>query len=171
MLGLKYVESVLYYIFMREEMTLVHIKGVAMPSEEASPVIILQDGDGGELAVSVGPFEAGAIVMELEGLSTPRPLTHSLLVQLLREQGVSIRRVELYGLYGADQDGFMARILYGRGLRSWTRDVRPSDALALAAVTKAPVYAHPSLVMPCGCSSGSSGHYAEGHYWLQAAEV
>jgi hypothetical protein len=61
-----------------------------------------------------------------------------------------LRRVELYGLYGADQDGFMARIIYGRGLRSWTRDVRPSDALALAAVTKAPVYAHPSLVLPCG---------------------
>ena len=143
-------------------MTLVHIKGVAMPSEEASPVVVLQDGDGGELVVSIGAFEAGAIVMELEGLSTPRPLTHSLLVQLMREQGVSIRRVELYGLYGADQDGFMARIRYGRGLRSWIRDVRPSDALALAAVTKAPVYAHPSLVMPCGYCSGSAEGYTNG---------
>lgn len=171
MQALKYVESVLYYIFMREEMTLVHIKSVAMPSEEASPVVVLQDGDGGELVVSIGAFEAGAIVMELEGLSTPRPLTHSLLVQLLREQGVSVRRVELYGLYGADQDGFMARILYGRGLRSWIRDVRPSDALALAAVTKAPVYAHPSLILPCGYGSSPSESYAGGRYWFQAAEA
>lgn len=152
-------------------MTLVRIKGVAMPFEEASPVVVLQDSDGGELAVSIGAFEAGAIVMELEGLSTPRPLTHSLLMQLLREQGVALRRVELYGLYGADQDGFMARMIYGRGLRSWARDVRPSDALALAAVAKTPVYAHPSLIMPCGCSTGSPGSYADGHYWLQAAEA
>lgn len=152
-------------------MTLVRIKGVAMPSSEASPVVILQDAGGGELAVSVGAFEAGAIVMELEGLSTPRPLTHSLLAQLLREQGVVLRRVELYGLYGADQDGFMARIIYGRGLRSWTRDVRPSDALALAAVTKAPVYAHPSLVLTCGQGPGLPGSYAGGHYWLQAVEA
>jgi len=156
---------------MREEMTLVRIKGVAMPSEEASPVVVLEDNGGGELAVSVGAFEAGAIVMELEGLSTPRPLTHSLLAQLLREQGIALRRVELYGLYGADQDGFMARIIYGRGLRSWTRDVRPSDALAMAAVTKAPVYAHPSLVIPRGHGPGAPGGYAEGHYWLQAVEA
>jgi len=156
---------------MREEMTLVRIKGVAMPSQEASPVVVLQDKGGGELAVSVGAFEAGAIVMELEGLSTPRPLTHSLLAQMLHEQGVALRRVELYGLYGADQDGFMARIIYGRGLRSWTRDVRPSDALALAAVTKAPVYAHPSLVLPCGQGPGAPGDYAKGQYWLQAAEA
>jgi len=152
-------------------MTLVRIKGVAMPSEEASPVVVLQDGSGGELAVSVGAFEAGAIVMELEGLSTPRPLTHSLLAQLLKEQGVALRRVELYGLYGADQDGFMARMIYGRGLRSWTRDIRPSDALALAAVTKAPVYAHPSLLLPCGHGPGLSGGYAESQYWLQSAEA
>lgn len=109
--------------------------------------------------------------MELEGLSTPRPLTHSLMAQLLQEQGVSLRRVELYGLYGADQDGFMARMIYSRGLRSWIRDVRPSDALALAAVTKTPVYAHPSLVIPLGQDKRPAGSYTEGHFWLQAAEA
>lgn len=125
----------------------VRVKGVAMPSEESAPVVILEEEDGpGEFSVAVGAAEAGAILMELEGVSTPRPLTHDLMAQVFREQGLSIRRIELYGLYGTDEDGFLARMEYGRGLRTWTRDVRPSDALALAVATGAPVYAHRSLL-------------------------
>jgi bifunctional DNase/RNase len=130
---------------MMEEMKRVRVMGVAMPSELESPVVILEDDDGAsEFCVSVGAAEAGAILMELEGVSTPRPLTHELMAQLFREQGLSLRRVELYGVQGSDEDGFIARLLYGRGLRSWTREVRPSDALALAVTTGAPIYAHRS---------------------------
>jgi len=138
----------MYYItsYMREEMLHVQVKGVAIPSEDAAPVVILQEVDGGrDFTVTVGAAEAGAILMELEGLSTPRPMTHELMAQVFKEQGLSIKRIELYGLYGADEDGFLARLEYGRGLRNWTRDVRPSDALALAVATSAPVYAHQSL--------------------------
>ena len=132
---------------MKEEMQRVFVKGVAMPSEDAAPIVILQETDGsGEFSVAVGASEAGAILMELEGISTPRPLTHDLVAQVFKEQGISIRRIELYGLYGDDEDGYLARMEYGRGLRSWTRDVRPSDALALAVATGAPVYAHQSLL-------------------------
>jgi hypothetical protein len=151
---------------MNEEMALLRIKGVAIPTKDSSPVVVLESSDGSELAVSVGPFEAGAIVMQLEGLSTPRPLTHSLMAQLLKEQGVAVRRIELYGLYGTDQDGFLARIIYGRGFRPRTRDIRPSDALALAAVTGAPVYAHPRLLSRSLTRMMASQDSA--HYWCQA---
>lgn len=132
---------------MKEEMVRVRVSSVAMPSEDASPVVLLEEEGGtGQFSVAVGAFEAGAILMELEGVSTPRPLTHELVAQVFKEQGISIRRVELYGLYGPDEDGYLARMEYGRGLRTWTRDVRPSDALALAVATGAPVYAHQSLI-------------------------
>lgn len=132
---------------MSEEMLRMHVKGVAMPSTDASPVVILEEENGAhEICVTVGASEAGAILMELEGVSMPRPLTHELFAQVFKEQGISIRRIELYGLYGAGEDGFLARMEYGRGWRTWTRDVRPSDALALAVAVDAPVFAHQSLV-------------------------
>jgi bifunctional DNase/RNase len=132
---------------MGEVMLRMRVKGVAMPSTDASPVIILEEDHGEhEICVTVGAAEAGAILMELEGVSMPRPLTHELFAQMFKEQGISIRRIELYGLYGAGEDGFLARMEYGRGWRTWTRDVRPSDALALAVAVNAPVFAHQSLV-------------------------
>jgi len=79
------------------------------------------------------------------------------MVQVLREQGIAIRRVEVYGLYGADEDGFLARLEYSKGFRSWVRDVRPSDALALAVASGAPVFAHRSLL------------YGSSEDWLQEA--
>lgn len=125
-----------------------------MPTEDDAPIVILEeDGGSRECSVAVGASEAGAILMELEGISTPRPLTHELMAQVFKEQGIALRRVELYGLYGADEDGYLARMEYGRGLRTWVRDVRPSDALALAVATGAPVYAHTSLLS------------APGEYW------
>ncbi|MDX9897318.1 MAG: bifunctional nuclease family protein [Spirochaetia bacterium] len=132
---------------MKEEMLRVRVEGVAMPSEDDMPVVLLKEDCGsGECCVAVGASEAGAILMGLQGLYTPRPLTHDLMALLFKEQGISIHRIELYGLYGSDEDGYLARMEYGKGLRTWVRDIRPSDALALAVATGAPVYAHASLM-------------------------
>lgn len=132
----------------------VRVKGVAMPSEDSLPVVVLS-GKFGSIAVSVGAYEASAIIMQLEGLSTPRPQTHQLLAELFREQRLSLRRAELYGVYGYEEDGFLARIVYGRGLSRRIRDVRPSDAITLALATGAPLYAHPSLFSQSACTSSS----------------
>ncbi|PKL07400.1 MAG: hypothetical protein CVV51_14325, partial [Spirochaetae bacterium HGW-Spirochaetae-7] len=67
----------------------VRVKGVAMPSKEAAPIVILEEECGpGECCIAVGAAEAGAILLELEGFSTPRPLTHDLMAQVFREQGL-----------------------------------------------------------------------------------
>lgn len=150
---------------MMEGMKRVRVMGVAMPSELEAPVVILEDDNGtSEFCVSVGAAEAGAILMELEGISTPRPLTHRLIAQLFREQGLSLRRVELYGVQGAAEDRFLARLHYSKGLRSWTRDVRPSDALALGVATGAPIYAHRSAFdrTPAGIDAALSSVAADG---------
>jgi uncharacterized protein len=161
-------ENALYLFFMSEEMLRMHVKGVAMPSSDASPVVILEEEHGThEICVTVGAAEAGAILMELEGVSMPRPMTHELFAQMFKEQGISIRRIELYGLYGAGEDGFLARLEYGRGWRTWTRDVRPSDALALAVAVDAPVFAHQSLVFRSRPSSDEvSALPMQDDYWF-----
>jgi len=157
---------------MGEEMVRVRVKGVGMASEDSQPVVILEETAGsGTLAVSVGAFEAGAILMELEGLSTPRPLTHDLLAQLFVEQRLKLDRVELYGLYGPDEDGFLARIYYGRRFRLRARDVRPSDALALAVAMRAPVYVHPSLLGDARSAGATASAVdpTDGYWFLEHA--
>lgn len=129
----------------------VRVEGVSMLPEDDTPIVLLKEDSGyGECCVAVGASEAGAILMGLEGVCTPRPLTHDLMALFFKEQGISINRIELYGLYGSDENGYLARIKYGKGFRAWVRDVRPSDALALAVATGAPVYAHASLITHSG---------------------
>ncbi len=130
---------------MTENMLSMRVRGVTLTVPDEQPVVVLES-ERGSVAVRVGAYEAGAIIMQLEELSTPRPLTHQLLAELLSERGIRVTRAEIYGVYGRDEDGFLARIVYGKGLRKRARDVRPSDAIALALAFKAPLLAHESLV-------------------------
>jgi bifunctional DNase/RNase len=160
---------------MNNSMVPVFVKGVAMHSPDSTPMVILEETGGQRsLMVSVGAFEAGAIILGMEGLGTPRPLTHSLLAEIMKEQGLHIRAIEIYGLYDGGEAGFLARMTYGRGIRLWTRDVRPSDALALAIETQAPILAHASLLMQKSDAAGEpclSGQPQENWYYLEAPQV
>ena len=81
------------------------------------------------LPIWIGPWEASAIAMKLQGLTPERPLTHDLFATTLDELGTRIERVVISEL--ADET-FHARILLERDGRTVEVDARPSDALALA---------------------------------------
>jgi bifunctional DNase/RNase len=122
------------------------VHGVALDGGDGMPVVLLiDDVEGLGVPVSVGPFEASAIILELEGISPPRPLTHDLLAEIFREAGLSLERAELFGEASSDAQ---ARLVYRRGLSRRTRLVRPSDAIALAIRLKAPIQAERSLLSP-----------------------
>ncbi len=132
---------------MKDDMLPVCIKGVAMPSRKDLPVVLLGEENGlREFTLKIGASEAGAILMKLEGVSTPRPMTHELMAGIFKEQGINIYKVELYKLYGINDGSCLAKIEYGRGLKTFSRDIRPSDALALAINFGAPIFAHISLI-------------------------
>lgn len=131
----------------------VRVHGVFAAPGEGAPLVLLVDGEGeAGLPVPVGPFEASAIIIELEGISPPRPLTHDLLADIFRESGLLLERAELYG----DPEGVarlehgasapLARLVYRRGLRRAAREVRPSDAIALALRLRAPILAERRLL-------------------------
>jgi bifunctional DNase/RNase len=102
------------------------VRGVSMENDE--PIVVLEDrARDRRLAIPVGPFEASAIILELEGISPPRPLTHDLLAYFFEEGGFSLDEVEIFGAPGS-----RARMLYHKGLRRFEKEVRPADALALA---------------------------------------
>lgn len=93
-------------------------------------VVILKEADRDRyLPIWIGPWEASAIAMKLQGLTPERPLTHDLFATTLEELGARIDRVVISEL--ADET-FHARILLERDGRIVEVDARPSDALALA---------------------------------------
>jgi bifunctional DNase/RNase len=101
---------------------------VHMPSSQH--VVILKELDHERyLPIWIGPWEANAIAMKLQGVASERPLTHDLFATTLEELGVSVRRVVISSL--ADET-FHARLLLQSGERELEVDSRPSDALALA---------------------------------------
>jgi len=120
------------------------VRSVRIEGVEATPLVLLEDGAcRHRLRVPVGPFEASAVIMELEGISPPRPMTHDLLAELFREAGFHLDRVELFG---SQDESPRARLSYRRGLKKVVKEIRPSDALALALRLRAPILAERTLV-------------------------
>jgi hypothetical protein len=122
------------------------IRGVSMEKDE--PIVILEERrTERHLQIKVGPFEASAIILELEGISSHLPLTHDLLAAIFEEGGFSLDRVELFG---DSVEGARARLSYSKGLRGYEKEVRPSDALALALRLEAPVFASSDMLNSAG---------------------
>lgn len=132
---------------MKEKLVQVQLQSVTMPSIETGPLALLQDVNSDKsIQISIGAFEAGSIIMHMEGLNSSRPRTHSLLAGIMKEQGLSIKSVEIYGMTNSADDNFFARLNYRKGLKNWSREICASDALALAIETNTPVYIHPALL-------------------------
>lgn len=102
------------------------------------------------LPIWIGPWEANAIAMRLQGLTPERPLTHDLFAGVLAELGATIREVVIADL--ADET-FHARILLEAGGRVVEVDSRPSDALALAVRTGVRIFATEEVLERAGVES------------------
>ena len=109
-----------------------------------TPVVMLRE-DGGErtLPIWIGAPEANAIAMELKGETPARPMTHDLLKQVLLGLGGELRRVTITGLRDST---YLAELLIYRGDHIFEVDSRPSDSIALALRTQAPIFANEELL-------------------------
>jgi uncharacterized protein len=110
------------------EMELIGVR-VELPANQ--PIVLLRETGGSRyLPIWIGAVEATAIAFALQGVETPRPLTHDLFVDVLGETGVELAAVHVTDL----RDGtFYAELHLRQGERAWTVSARPSDAIALAA--------------------------------------
>jgi hypothetical protein len=114
------------------------IKGLLMDPVSNMPVVILRDTEKGHfLPIWVGIFEANAIALEMEKVSTPRPMTHDLLKNLLSELDAHVDRIVINDLR---DNTFFARIHLTRGDSTLSVDSRPSDAIALALRSQAGIF-------------------------------
>src|SRR5471032_2724617 len=131
------------------------IRGLMMDPGTNMPIVILKDVAGNTvLPIWVGIYEANAIALEIEKVSTPRPMTHDLIKTLLVGLDAGIQKVVVNEL---KDDTFFAVIWVQRNGELISVDSRPSDALALALRLDCPIFVDDSVLK----SSKQSGGVAE----------
>ena len=126
---------------MQIEMT---IKGLMVDPITNMPIIILRDEEGQRvLPIWVGIFEANAIALQIENIATPRPMTHDLLRNVIQDLKAAVQKVVVCDL---KENPFYALIYVTVGGESVAIDARPSDAIALALRTRAPIFVEESVI-------------------------
>ncbi len=120
------------------------IRGLMMDPGTNMPIVILRDIAGNTvLPIWVGIYEANAIALEIEKVSTPRPMTHDLLKNMLLGLHAGIQKVVVSEL---KEDTFYALIWVERGGELISIDSRPSDALALALRLDCPIFVEDTVL-------------------------
>ncbi|HLI23817.1 MAG TPA: bifunctional nuclease family protein [Acidimicrobiales bacterium] len=122
-----------------------HLAAVRVELPTNTPILLLQETSGANrtLPIYIGPNEATAIAYALQGVVTPRPMTHDLMRDLLAELGAVVECVVITELRDRT---FFAEIRLESGGRHLAVSARPSDAIALATRVQATIFAEDALL-------------------------
>ncbi len=143
------------------------IRGLMMDPVSNMPIVILKDVDGNTvLPIWLGIYEANAIALEIEKVSTPRPMTHDLIKTLLLGLHTCVRKVVVNEL---KDDTFYALIWLEKEGELISVDSRPSDALAIALRLDCPIYVEESVLKSSKASAATSDkvQHEELRRWLE----
>jgi uncharacterized protein len=120
------------------------IYGVSFDLVGKQPIVLLKTKDGNKyLPIWIGQPEAAAILMKLQGASTPRPMTHDLVTDILGHLDAQVIRITVTELR---ENTFYAQITVQMDGTEIEVDSRPSDAIALAIRAEAPIFAADSVI-------------------------
>lgn len=124
------------------------IYGVSFDMVGKQPIILLKSVDGNEfLPIWIGHPEAAAILMKLQGADTPRPMTHDLMTTLFEQLEIVCEQVAVTELR---DNTFYASVTLRHGDRTFEIDSRPSDAIAIAVRTEAPIFVAEEVIAESG---------------------
>ena len=120
------------------------IYGVSFDMVGKQPIVLLKTADGNKfLPIWIGHPEAAAILMKLQGAATPRPMTHDLFTDILSQLEARVVKIAVTELR---ENTFYASITLTVNGREVEIDSRPSDALALAVRSGAPIFAAEDVI-------------------------
>ena len=126
---------------MQIEMT---IKGLMVDPITNTPIVLLRDKDGQRvLPIWVGIFEANAIALQIENVTTPRPMTHDLLKNVIQDLNATVQKVVVSDL---QENTFFALIYVSVSGETHAIDARPSDAIALALRARVPIFVEDTVI-------------------------
>ena len=111
-------------------------------------IVVLKEESGARfLPIWIGPFEADAITLQLQGIDAPRPLTHDLLKTVIETLGGEVLHIVISGL---EKNTYFARIVLDVDGDTVEVDSRPSDAIALGVRVNAPIYVADEVMEQAG---------------------
>ena len=120
------------------------VRGLALDPMSNMPIIILRDEeDKRSLPIWVGIFEANAIALQIENIATPRPMTHDLLRNVIHDLKAEVEKIVVCDL---QENTFYALIYLELNGGTVAIDARPSDAIALALRTRAPIFVEDTVI-------------------------
>lgn len=109
------------------------------------PVVILKDLEGKRhLPILIGPFEATAIALALEGTQVPRPLSHDLMKSVIESLKARVDRIVIHDI---QENTFFAKVVLESTVGPLEIDARPSDSIALALRTGSPIYVSDQIIL------------------------
>ncbi len=134
----------------------VEVMGFAATEDEAIPLLLLRSSEEGDrlLPIGIGPSELNAIASRLAGITPERPMTHDLLTDIVEQMGAVVAYVAITELCDS---AFHAAITLSTAAGELDVDARPSDAIALAVRTDAPIFASEQVMDECSVVVESSG--------------
>ena len=134
--------------------------GVRLELPANAPVVLLreQEGERRVLPIYIGPEEARAIALALEGVSTPRPMTHDLLRDVLGAVDVRVLSITVTELR---ESTFFAELELQTGDKTVRVSSRPSDAVALAVRVDAPIFASEQVLAEAAMPAAEEGEEEE----------
>ena len=130
------------------------VMGIALDTRTGSPIVVLHDLDNRRaLPIWIGSAEASAIIRKIEKLSVTRPMTHDLIIDIVKKTGYSIDRIEINDV---EKETYYATLFLTKGDDVIEIDSRPSDAIAVAMRADAPILVTANVLMNGAVSTDSA---------------
>ncbi len=115
------------------------VMGIALDTRSGSPIVVLHDNENRKaLPIWIGSAEASAIIRKIENIAVTRPMTHDLIINLVKQMDYELDRVEINDV---DKETYFAKIfIVNAEKKEIILDARPSDAIAVAIRVDAPIF-------------------------------
>jgi len=121
------------------------VNGLAVDSASKMPVVILTDeSEKRFLPIWIGIYEADAILVAMEDIKVPRPMTHDLIKTIIETLAIEVDRIIIHDI---KNNTFFAKIHLILNAKTYQIDSRPSDAIALALRTEAPIFVSEHVIL------------------------
>lgn len=138
----------------KDNMVKVLLEGVRMEHPSQKPIVLLKEENGDRfLPIWVGSYEASAIALELVDFKTPRPMTHDIIISIIKGLGASVDFVAITDIINETFYAVLALASCDGG--TTYIDLRPSDAIAIAVRSKCPIYAAKPVLENAGLKISS----------------
>jgi bifunctional DNase/RNase len=143
----------------------VRVQGLFLDPITERPILVLRYEEGNRfLPIWIGAPEANAIALRLEGVEVPRPMTHDLMQGILEKLSAKVAKVLICDL---QENTYFAQIVLSANGQETTIDARPSDAVALAVRTGAPIFVRDEIFDRAAETSEPTSAEEQVQRWLE----